>query len=178
MSTGPSTSPRRQRGIALVVVLLLLLVVTLIGLAAMRGTLLQERMAGNVAARGVAFQTAEAVLREAESIAATGPRMPESGACANGLCPIPQPLDPPRWESETFWNTAGNYRTSALQAAGATLRYFIEDMGLGAPRDCTTEIDVSAGGSCTAMVRNYRITVLSRLENGTEVILQSMYQVE
>ncbi|MGD6484782.1 PilX N-terminal domain-containing pilus assembly protein, partial [Xanthomonas citri pv. citri] len=40
----------RQRGIALVVTLLLLLIVTLLGLAAMRGTLLQERMAANAMA--------------------------------------------------------------------------------------------------------------------------------
>ena len=36
----------RESGAALVVVLMLLLIVTLLGLAAMRGGLLQERMAG------------------------------------------------------------------------------------------------------------------------------------
>ena len=44
-------APSRQRGITLVVVLLLLVVVTLLGLAAMRGTVMQERMSGNAAAR-------------------------------------------------------------------------------------------------------------------------------
>lgn len=169
----------RQQGIALVVVLLLLLIVTLIGLAAMRGTLLQERMAGNVAARGIAFQNAEAALREAESLVATGPTMPAAGGgCVAGLCAIPDPAAEPRWLEEGFWTTAGNYRTSELEADGHVLRYVVEDMGRGAPTNCTTEIDVTAGSSCAATVRNFRITAYSLLDNGAEVILQSMYQVE
>lgn len=171
---------RRQRGIALVVVLLLLLIVTLIGLAAMRGTLLQERMAGNVAARGIAFQAAEAALREAEGVAASNPPMPTAGACVVGLCPMPNPAVAPRWEAAGFWDVASNYRTPAIQGEldGSTVRYMIEYMGLGAPIDCTTEVDVSAGSSCAATVRNYRITARSQLDNGSEVLLQSMYQVE
>lgn len=176
--TGPA-SPKSQRGIALVVVLLLLLIVTLIGLAAMRGTLLQERMAGNVAARGMAFQNAEAILREAESFVATGPAMPAAGgACAAGLCPIPNPAAEPRWLADGFWETAGNYRTSELETGDNTARYVVEDMGLGAPTNCTTEIDVTSGSACAATVRNFRITAYSLLDNGAEVILQSNYQVE
>lgn len=169
-----------QRGIALVVVLLLLLIVTLIGLAAMRGTLLQERMAGNVAARGVAFQAAEAALREAEGVAADNPPMPTAGACVTGLCPMPAPADAPRWETAAFWDNAANYRSAAIEAevGGSDVRYMIEFMGLGAPLDCTTAVDVSAGSGCAATVRNYRITARTQLENGAEVLLQSMYQVE
>jgi type IV pilus assembly protein PilX len=171
----------RERGIALVVVLMLLLIVTLIGLAAMRGTLMQERMAGNVAARGVAFQIAEGALRDAEAFIEDGPAMPATGAaCSGGLCPIPNPADAPRWESDGFWDTTGNYRAYHAPDApeGSTARYMVEYMGLGQPLDCTTEVDVSAGSSCASTVRNYRITAISRLENGTDVILQSMYQVE
>lgn len=168
-----------QGGIALVVVLLLLLIVTLVGLAAMRGTLLQERMAGNVAARGAAFQAGEAALREAEAIVADGPDMPDAGeGCRDGLCAMPAPADAPRWESDTFWETAGNTRTSSYQPDGAELRYFVEYMGLGSSTDCTTDIDVSASGGCAANVRNYRITARSELDNGSVVILQSSYQVE
>lgn len=53
---------RRQRGMALVVSLILLVVVTLVGLAGMRGTILQERMAGGAYDRETAFQAAEAAL--------------------------------------------------------------------------------------------------------------------
>jgi type IV pilus assembly protein PilX len=58
--------PRRQRGVALVVALILLIVATLIGLAASRGTVLQERMSANTYDRSLAFQRSEAALRAAE----------------------------------------------------------------------------------------------------------------
>lgn len=57
---------RGQRGVALVVALILLVVATLIGLAASRGTVLQERMSANMYDRSLAFQRAEAALRAAE----------------------------------------------------------------------------------------------------------------
>lgn len=53
---------RRQHGMALVVSLVLLVVVTLVGLAGMRGTIMQERMAGGAYDRETAFQAAEAAL--------------------------------------------------------------------------------------------------------------------
>ncbi len=60
-------SPRsRQSGAILVVSLLLLLVMTLLGLAAMQTTGMEERMAGNTRNINLAFQGAEAGLRDAE----------------------------------------------------------------------------------------------------------------
>lgn len=58
---------RRQQGVALVVALILLVVATLIGLAASRGTMLQERMSGNTYDRSLAFQRSESALRAAEA---------------------------------------------------------------------------------------------------------------
>lgn len=63
-----SQSPRNaQRGVVLVISLLLLLVLTLIGVAATRSTTLEERMTANQRDREVAFQAAEAALRDGES---------------------------------------------------------------------------------------------------------------
>ena len=56
----------RQSGAILVVSLLLLLVMTLLGLAAMQTTGMEERMAGNTRNINLAFQGAEAGLRDAE----------------------------------------------------------------------------------------------------------------
>lgn len=56
-----------QRGVALVVALILLVVATLIGLAATRGTMLQEKMSGNSFDRSLSFQRSEAGLRAAEA---------------------------------------------------------------------------------------------------------------
>jgi type IV pilus assembly protein PilX len=58
---------RKQRGVALVVALVLLVVATLIGLAASRSTMLQERMSGNSFDRSLAFQRSESALRAAET---------------------------------------------------------------------------------------------------------------
>lgn len=52
-----------QKGSALVVSLIMLLVMSMLGLTAMQSTTLQERMAGNMRDRNLAFQAAEAALR-------------------------------------------------------------------------------------------------------------------
>jgi len=52
--------PSRQRGIVLVVGLVFLLVLTIIGVTSLRTTTLEQRMAGNLQQRTVAFQDAEA----------------------------------------------------------------------------------------------------------------------
>lgn len=58
----------RQAGISLLVVLLLLLIMTLLGLAVLRGTLLQDRMSANLYDRSLSFQSAEIALRQAENV--------------------------------------------------------------------------------------------------------------
>ncbi len=58
--------PRRERGAALLVALVMLLIMSMIGVTAMQGSAMQERMAGNSRDRNLAFQAAEAALREAE----------------------------------------------------------------------------------------------------------------
>jgi type IV pilus assembly protein PilX len=59
-------SRHSQQGAALILSLILLLVLTLLGLSSMRTALLEERMAGNMRDLSLAFEAAEAGLREAE----------------------------------------------------------------------------------------------------------------
>jgi len=56
-----------QRGAALMVSLIFLLILTIVSAAAMQSATLQERMAGNAKDINLAFQAAEAALREAEA---------------------------------------------------------------------------------------------------------------
>ncbi len=63
ITTRPSAE---QRGAALVVSLIILLVMTVIGVSAMKTTVLEEKMAANTRQRQIAFQAAEAALRDAE----------------------------------------------------------------------------------------------------------------
>src|SRR3546814_4790880 len=63
---------RQQQGAALLVVMMVLLILTLLGIASLRGGIMQERMAANIATRSMSFQVAEAGLRQAELIARDG----------------------------------------------------------------------------------------------------------
>lgn len=58
---------KRQAGTILVIALILLLLLTLIGIGGMRGSMMQERMAGNLKEQHRAFQTAELSLSRAET---------------------------------------------------------------------------------------------------------------
>ncbi|HID81768.1 MAG TPA: hypothetical protein EYH06_12175 [Chromatiales bacterium] len=57
----------KQQGAVLVVSLLILLVMTMLGLAAMQTSVLEEKMAGNALDKSMAFQAAEAGLRAGEN---------------------------------------------------------------------------------------------------------------
>src|SRR3546814_19478341 len=88
---------RQQQGAALLVVMMVLLILTLLGIASLRGGIMQERMAANIAPRSMSFQVAEAGLRQAELIPRDGPvTFPSSG------------FSPARLEKESGWATEGD----------------------------------------------------------------------
>jgi len=58
--------PSRERGAVLIVALIMLLLLTIIGLSSMRGTSLQENMAGNMRDSNLSLQASEAALRKGE----------------------------------------------------------------------------------------------------------------
>ncbi|SEG76871.1 pilus assembly PilX family protein [Marinobacterium lutimaris] len=58
---------RNESGAALIVALIMLLLITIVGVSAMQTTTMEEKMAGNLRDRHVAFQAAEAALRQGES---------------------------------------------------------------------------------------------------------------
>lgn len=83
MSQQPASLPchfsaRSEHGMALVISLILLLIMTMMGVTAMRGTTLQERMAGSLQDQNRAFQAAETALRRAEQ-ALSQPQLPAFG---------------------------------------------------------------------------------------------------
>ncbi|MBU2885208.1 hypothetical protein KO507_05460 [Gilvimarinus agarilyticus] len=57
----------QQQGATLIVGLIMVLAITIVGLSAVRGTALQEQMAGNMRDRQLAFQASESALRQAEA---------------------------------------------------------------------------------------------------------------
>jgi len=175
--------PQRQTGAALIVVLMLLIVITLLGLASMRGAIMQERMAANTISRGLAFQAAEAGLRQAEIVVrdAATINFPASG-CSKGRCAMPDPNAEPAWAAKDFWaDGGGQYQdgTAVKSGDGVSLspRFVIEDFGTsvsgGGASDC---IDLSKACISTTEQSVYRITARATTPAGAEVIVQSLYR--
>ncbi|NWO08515.1 MAG: hypothetical protein HLX50_23250, partial [Alteromonadaceae bacterium] len=74
-----------ESGSVLIVSLIMLLLLSLIGVAGMQNTTLQNRMTGNLQDRELAFQAAEAAIREAEAWLAGNNPPREFSDNANGL---------------------------------------------------------------------------------------------
>jgi type IV pilus assembly protein PilX len=169
MST-PSTkhSTGRERGAVLIVALVFLVIMTVLGVTAMRTTTLQERMAGNVRDSNLAFQSAEAALREGEQFLQQATLPPFNGA--NGLLPMEEDAG-----QVTFWNAYawnGNGRVTASVAGVIEApRYVIEELpALPAEGD-------SAKFGALPDVGFYRVT--ARAAGGTQdavSILQTTYR--
>ena len=164
-----SRSSARQRGATLVVVLILLLLMTLLGLASLRGTVLEERMTANLLDRGMAFQVAEAGLREAEALMDPQPTFPGTG-CVNGLCGTPDPAATERWLEAT-----GPWRTgTVVETSMDPPQFFIENMGLGVnwPK-CDALPENKRSPQCETP--RFRVTSRSAQDGRASVILQGMY---
>lgn len=185
---GKQAYSRSQRGVSLVVVLILLLVMTLLGLAILRTTLLDERMSANLYDRSLSFQAAETALRDAEAAIQqaqlTGASIGFNCTGAGVICPsVP---------ANALTGTAGcaagrNCWTNAttniqtLAASAGAPQYYIEYMG-----QYTNEDELKTGSSANmaqyggtggvALQHFYRITARSHDPSANDravVVLQS-----
>ena len=106
-SAGPPT-PNAQRGLSLIVSLVMLVAITLLGLAAVGGTVMQEKIVGNTRDMNLAFQAAEAGLRDAEADIALNltPNLAFTSTCYLGLCTPPStwatPSSTPLWQQPSI----------------------------------------------------------------------------
>lgn len=160
---GPAA--RTQQGVAIVVILMLLLIVTLLGLAGIRGALLQERMAANAFARAQAFQAAEAVLREAEEVVKTS------------------------WEKDPKWSPDGTAKTTATTTLNSMTSQYVISLvgpasstagsgGTGSSSNPDLKERQAAASAPLTDAKVYRVTVTStNAENGVEVQLESLYEL-
>lgn len=121
-------SPNQQRGVVLIVGLVMMLLLTIIGLAAVRGSGMQELMAGNVRDRNLAFQAAEAGLRMAESQAAFCTVFNGTNGCFEDL----NTTAPVQLWVDNNWNTQARTAAIALDVAQSP-RYVIERIQQAAP---------------------------------------------
>ena len=133
----PSFRPAAQRGVALVVALVLLVVITLVGLAAVRGTIMQQKMTANFYDREIAFQATEAALRVAEALVQVTPVVPgttaantlgfDCRASSGNICLFDPFSDPSVPSSQITLVASGSFNAGSLAAAQP--QYVIEYMG-------------------------------------------------
>ena len=185
----PISRSTMQSGASLIVVLILLLIMTLLGLAVLRTTLLDERMSANLYDRSLSFQSAETALREAEAAiqqahlgnasivfncSAAGvlcPSIPVNSLTGTACC---------TGSGQYCWTNATTNIQTFNASAGAP-QYYIEYMG-----QYTNEDDLELGSSANAaqygggggvpLQHFYRITGRSQDPSASDrsvVVLQS-----
>lgn len=118
---------KQQRGMTLIVGLIMVLLMTVVGMAAIRGSNMQELMAGNMRDRNLAFQAAEAGLRQGENLL-TNATLPAFDGTRVGLY---QAINNSRntgfWDSYS-WNTASATTSMSLEYVNTQPRYVIEEV--------------------------------------------------
>jgi type IV pilus assembly protein PilX len=181
--------PKRphQKGTVLLVAMIMLLVMTLLGINSMRGTALEERMAGNWRDQNIALQAAEAALRDAER-SLPNMRPEPRGTVADG-CPTDEVCDV--YEMDTDDSATFNYLLStapekkekwrdsateyAVEIAGASAQplFLIEARGI--VRDSLTS-GFGYDGAAEGWMDMYQITAegFGQTEEVTRV-LQIIY---
>jgi type IV pilus assembly protein PilX len=160
--------PQGQQGMVLIVGLIMLLLLTLIGTTGMQVTSLEERMAGNMRDRNLAFQAAESALAEGElylqKATYPSPFCNKSKGLYDHVTAQCTAIANPIWENIN-WDTESVAYTGVLSFLNANPHYIIEDMGCAPPIVCPGP-------------HNYRITAQATGGSvDTVVILQEIFQI-
>jgi type IV pilus assembly protein PilX len=180
----PVTFSSRQDGVALVVALLLLVVITLVGFAAVRGTIVQQKLASNMYDREVAFQSAEAALREGEiavQAAASASAFYDCSPTSGNKC-LPNGLDDPNVPASSVVTVStGSYDAGAIAAAQP--EYVVEYLGnFTVPKSKVTQMSNCSGyAPCGQLSKAdfFKITARSGpadVQDRASVTLQSIYR--
>jgi type IV pilus assembly protein PilX len=176
--------PLKQRGVVLLVGLIMVLLITIVSLAAIRGTGLQENMAGNMRDRNIAFQAAESSLREGEFILSplNTKGMPDfactpgAGACQD-LSVIP--AESVNYLSKEKWELASKESALEIKDVADKPSYLIEELEVDVGASAAAEgsaIDVG-GLMTTGDAVPYRVTARGfGLSQDAEAIVQSAYK--
>jgi|SRR5690242_18630887 len=150
-----ATGPRRQQGAALIVAMILLIVITLVGLAAVGTTILQNKATSNQYDRQIAFQSAEAAMRVATALLPNNPGLVARDCQTSGtVCQANPFMDSTLPSGSIHTVTAGTGSTTTFTAstvAAMQPQYVIESLG----NFTNTSTDVGFGN--TANSRNYGV---------------------
>jgi len=164
----PGYTPR-QRGSVLIVGMLLLLMLTLIGLVTATETRTDSRVTSNTLDRAIAFQAAEAALREGEALLTT----PNPAQQLDGDAGFYDATQTPVIDYRS-WDGSNSYQAQAnLPGLAAAPRFVIDQLRL----TTTTTGELTTGVVYHATDEHlYRVTAVS-VGRGqqTLVVLQTTY---
>lgn len=164
----------RQQGVALITGLIFMVVLTLIVLASMRGSILEEKMAGNSRCQNLAFQAAEAGLRAGQQ-ALNSPVDPATGAGYFDIGVVPTGVaSTDDWK--TFnWTTAAN--PGLVYPDIDSVQYVIEKLSLRTGTGGNNDLGYTpqSGNPRDGL---YRITARGVASCGAPAILQSIVNIE
>lgn len=135
MST-PIALAKPQQGSVLIIALIMLLLLTMIGLASMRDTSLQEAMAGNTRDSNLALQAAEAALRKGESAASALTTsqlsaLESTPITANYGSSLDGTASPPKYEIQQFAKISTSTDLNEMESPD-TILVKVEAEGYGA----------------------------------------------
>lgn len=149
-----------------------MVVLTLIVVAAMRSSILEEKMAGNARSQNLAFQAAEAGLRAAEQ-ALDSPVDPAGGP-GYFAAPVAEAATTEYWKNYPAWDTAAD--PGLVYPGIENVRYVIERV---AALPGASGNDDLGYGSDNTNPRNgiYRITVRADAGGNAPIILQSVVRI-
>lgn len=161
----------RQRGSVLIVALVMLLLMSMLAIASMRGTVMQDRMTGNMHNHDIAFQAAEAALRAGEAYVENSQPLPNI-TNASGLYDINN-SNTPNWLGSTLSDGNGAFTyAGSLAKVAQQPEYYIERIATVKPTGSSLE-----AGTALPETAYYRITALGY--GGTTdsvVVLSSIYR--
>lgn len=169
--------PARTAGFSLLVVMILLVVMSLLGIAILRSSAMQERMGANLRDRSLAMQAAEAAFASARTALATAPDVskptetwdtliPTAAQCTSlGICPAGS-------SAPATWQVGPTLGGSDPAIPDTPSEYWIEYLGTG-PADLG-KCNMVKGGSppldCFRPI--FRITTRSAAAGRANVTLQ------
>ena len=161
---------RRQDGISLLVVLILLLVMSVLGVAVLRSSALQERMSGNMYDRSLAMQAAEVGLRAGEDALAGQVKFQDTPPVAQdcidfAVCVTYTKL------SDNPWRALPPLWTADSDVPDTSAGYWVEYLGLNQSHMETGGVIPASESVATGPM--FRVTSRSQAAGRAEVILQS-----
>lgn len=160
-----------QSGATLLVGLIMVLLISIIGLSAIRGSGLQEQMAGNMRDKQLAFQSSEAALRQAEAAATPGAIGAQAG--------FEDSLDKSGlafWQDLANWDSFGTQYIGTIDQVSQPPRYLVEEVTFFSSGLEGSAVDL-ASPLAKDIERRYRVT--SHAAGGStdaRVIVQSGYR--